>query len=93
MSTWSPIAIKIEIKQYGMLCFLQFCERYGVRLVLRLRVQTGFGMKWQRNVVPMEAVDELGISLLIPVSRAGHAFFNPLPGRGSRDGPSGSPCE
>jgi hypothetical protein len=74
MSTWTPITIAIEIKQYGVLCFPEFCERYGGRLVLRFRVRTGFGMKWQRNVLLTEVVDELGITLLIPVSRAGQAL-------------------
>jgi hypothetical protein len=74
MSAWSPIAIEIELKLYGLLCFLQFYERYGVHLILRLRVRTGFVTKWQRQVVPTEIVDELGISLPMPVSRAGHAL-------------------
>jgi hypothetical protein len=74
MSTWSPIATETEIEQYGLRCFLQLCERYGALLVLRLRARTGFEMKWQRNVVLAEVMDEFGISLLIPVSRAGHTL-------------------
>jgi hypothetical protein len=59
MSTWSLTAIEIEIKHYGVLCFFQFCEREGAHLMLRLRVRTGFGMKWQRNALFTEVVDDL----------------------------------